>query len=448
MKLSESEYKKSKFTMCLKNEQGQLILFNSYTGYDSLCKIDKDYADTFAELFNNYKINNLDKSFIHTLEDKGHIVSAMEDEQIKLKEIYMDTIHQKTLHLIILPTEKCNFKCKYCYESFVNGRMKEDVMDKIISFVDHKMKKLERLSVSWFGGEPLLEMGVIEKLSEAFIKICSKYKKIYSAEITTNGYLLNLNTFKRLYALKVLTYQITIDGMGSVHNIQRPLLDGSPTFDKIIGNLKDIKENVKSRFFSVIIRTNCSRNIMNSIRDYFTYIESAFGNDKRFQILLRPVMDWGGDRVAEMSEGMIEMNDLGTGYDTLSQFDLGIEVYKNFFNRGAQVCYAGKCNQYCFNSVGEIFKCTCDLDGLHDSKIGCIMSEKEINSYQYQLWLSEFRYKNNQCDSCFYSPICLMDWCPSKRIHKEKNNLCPIDFYSFNHLIRLFDKKGLIKQIV
>jgi uncharacterized protein len=32
------------------------------------------------------------------------------------------TISRKVQQLIILPTEKCNFRCSYCYEDFMIGK--------------------------------------------------------------------------------------------------------------------------------------------------------------------------------------------------------------------------------------------------------------------------------------------------------------------------------------
>jgi hypothetical protein len=37
-------------------------------------------------------------------------------------------ITQKFQELILLPTEKCNFRCTYCYEDFELGRMKESTI--------------------------------------------------------------------------------------------------------------------------------------------------------------------------------------------------------------------------------------------------------------------------------------------------------------------------------
>ena len=73
----------------------------------------------------------------------------------------------KRLGLIIMPTEKCNYRCVYCYEDFEQGRMADSVSDGIVRLVASRAPLLDQLTISWFGGEPLLAMAVIEKIMQA-----------------------------------------------------------------------------------------------------------------------------------------------------------------------------------------------------------------------------------------------------------------------------------------
>ena len=82
--------------------------------------------------------------------------------------------------------------------------MSVTVQDNIIEFVKKNIYRYKDMRVEWFGGEPLLCMDIIEKLSASFIEICRKAHKGYSAGITTNGYLLSFETFKTIYNNKVI----------------------------------------------------------------------------------------------------------------------------------------------------------------------------------------------------------------------------------------------------
>ena len=84
------------------------------------------------------------------MKDQGIIVDENfnEDKQVFLK--YMSVVDNGVLELIILPTMNCNFKCPYCYEDRTG------------------------------------------KLSERLMKIAKAYHILYSSNITTNGYLVDI----------------------------------------------------------------------------------------------------------------------------------------------------------------------------------------------------------------------------------------------------------------
>lgn len=121
---------------------------------------------------------------------------------------------QKQLLITILPTEKCNFRCWYCYEDFKHGKMSDDIQQCSVRFIEQQIKDIQpaSLQVNWFGGEPLLACDVIENISTQLLNVCRQNSIAYHAQITTNGYLLTPECVQRLFNLGVNTYQITLDG--------------------------------------------------------------------------------------------------------------------------------------------------------------------------------------------------------------------------------------------
>ena len=115
-------------------------------------------------------------------------------ETTELKDIVdqQNDLLEKTLHLTIMTHQNCNFRCTYCYEKFDKGKMCSDVQKNIIDYVIKQFETddFQHFVVSWFGGEPLLGMSVIENLSETFITLSQQFNIHYSANITTNGYYL------------------------------------------------------------------------------------------------------------------------------------------------------------------------------------------------------------------------------------------------------------------
>src|SRR5437588_4230223 len=116
------------------------------------------------------------------------------------------------LNLIILPTEACNFRCTYCYETFENKKMPRPVVTGIKSLIDRRGDDLDELEISWFGGEPLLAFGIITDICGHAIKVAKLKEFDFSSSMTTNGYFLDGKCFSTCLEHGIRRFQISLDG--------------------------------------------------------------------------------------------------------------------------------------------------------------------------------------------------------------------------------------------
>ncbi|MBQ9004410.1 MAG: radical SAM protein, partial [Eggerthellaceae bacterium] len=185
----------------------------------------------------------------------------------------------KSVSLTICPTMGCNFDCPYCFEDHFARKMSAEVQDDVAALAERMMDAAHAkdISVTWFGGEPLLACDVIEALSERLQALVEERGGEYHAGIITNGYLLSQDVADMLGRCKVTSAQITIDGLGATHDATRHLAGGGPTFDRIIGNLRDAKLP-----FSVQVRHNVhdgNRHEMDELQDFVNKLAEESGND-------------------------------------------------------------------------------------------------------------------------------------------------------------------------
>ena len=181
--------------------------------------------------------------------------------------------------LTICPTMGCNFDCPYCFEDHFAGKMSAQVQDDVVALAERMMEAsgAKDLSVSWFGGEPLLATDVIETLSARLMALSEARGGSYSASIITNGYLLTQEVVDLLDAAKVKTAQITIDGLGPTHDATRRLAGGGPSFERITSNLRNNRIP-----FRVSIRHNVHEGNKHEADALETYVErlaEESGND-------------------------------------------------------------------------------------------------------------------------------------------------------------------------
>ncbi|MGG3853885.1 radical SAM protein [Caldifermentibacillus hisashii] len=393
---------------------GKYILYNTANG--------KMVTSTknFDQIENYYKEPQKILKQHEILKEMGFLVTKNVNEFYKTRFLLQQS-YQGCQELVILPTEKCNFRCVYCYEEFLKGKMSIETQQNIIDFVQKNIRKWKRLDVSWFGGEPLTAYEVIKNLSKQFIEICSKNNVLYNATMTTNGYLLSIARAKELKNLGVNAYQITIDGIEEHHNSNRPLAGGGQTYKKIINNLLDIKNSDLD--INITLRTNFLEENVKELDNHIDVLANYFANDKRFSFRLFPVGKWGGPNDDNLpictSKQAHEILTKKTNYSikkglrSLIQTDLGVN----------NVCYASKPNSLVIGSDGMLYKCTVAFDN-PINQVGKLEPGGKLNiDYdKFSQWISADGVSDTGCQSCQLHPICHGASCPLVRI---ENNIRP-----------------------
>ena len=112
----------------------------------------------------------------------------------------------------------------------------------------------EKVKLSWFGGEPLYNAGVIDVICS----VLQEHNVEYSSIMTSNGFYLDAQTaLKAVKDWHVHTVQITIDGTEPVYNRIKAFINsdvGSP-FRRVMDNIQSaLDAGVK-----VVIRLNMDR---------------------------------------------------------------------------------------------------------------------------------------------------------------------------------------------
>ncbi len=444
----------SKFNTYVENSKGEMLIYNSLNGWDGFCKLRAEDTYEFKRALGSGNLDCLPAHMIEPLTKRSMIVDESCDENQTLEYMRMKVItgalDNNVLHLVILPTGKCNFKCEYCYENFENGRMPQEIQDAIIAFVRQKISSYSGVSVSWFGGEPLIELDVIEYISQKLMAICSAMKKTYAAGITTNGYLLTPEVMKKLIKCHVFQYQITLDGARDIHDKYRHLIGGAPTFDRIESNLIGIKNEIKTRVICISIRCNFTKESLARLDDFVQWFESKFGDDKRFSVFVRAVGVYG-DGGRDMKDSML--ND-GVGpicekiYDTGSEFSENNRVRISnvkFLCPGGCVCYAGKDNSFVFDSVGKVRKCTValadDYNVVGEVKDGKVL----IDESAFRRWVVPSRM-HEECLECSFAGACMDSVCHTNKAMGRRNEHgnCPHEKTAVESLIAIYDRMGRI----
>ncbi len=370
------------------------------------------------------------------------LIDEQEDEEKIAQLKYMDDINQKVLRLTILPTLACNFRCRYCYENHKNICFSENDINQVTKYIKRHLGEYNALLVDWFGGEPMLEKECIVRLSEKFIDECRKRGKLYFSSMTTNGSLLDVSNFRSMLNSKVTSFHITLDGLKNTHDFTRPFANKNGSFETVMFNLRNIRDNVKGRF-NIIIRTNVNADILIDIDRYIAFLNKEFGNDNRFLFYFRPIGDWGGKNVRQLNGSML--NRLDILYEKLLNCNdvLNYEFYINLLNNA--VCQAAYRNAYVIVPNAQLLKCTCDLENEYN-KIGELkQGELCIDKNKLACWVICDKNKDKRCSDCSQYASCFKNTCPLNRI-KGKQYPCGYDNKYIEYILKLMIKKERYAQ--
>ena len=280
-------------------------------------------------------------------------------------------VRDDVLQLIIMPTEKCNFRCFYCYEDFELGHMSAELVGAVKRLISRRWESLKAMEISWFGGEPLNAIPIVVDIM-AHAHQTRPDGAILTSHITTNGYKLNKRNFIDLLDHGVTSYQVTLDGDRDNHDKRRVLANGKGTFDVILSNINDCKR--VERDFDITLRIHVHGDTLASLHSFVEELARGFGRDSRFGFFLKPIAHLGGPNDKQVSlvssEGKKLLTEIA-GYGR----SLGLRSVEDDVN---YICYAAKPNSLVIRSDGSLAKCTVAFNADRNS-VGHINNDGSVS---------------------------------------------------------------------
>ncbi len=228
-----------------------VFLMNTFT--DAQLIVTRDVVDLIDRLDGRdtpiAALSDDERDTIEQLTEHGFVVSSREDERRELREFFREVREgSDTLKVTVLTTLQCNFACDYCIQGDHGeynkhaAKMSLEMAARIVTWVESRLDAVspKRLVLTFFGGEPLLNMPVLYLMSERLHGSTAARGVEFLINIITNGLLLSREMVERLNPLGLNGIKITLDGDRDAHNRSRPLRGGQGTFDKIIANVREV----------------------------------------------------------------------------------------------------------------------------------------------------------------------------------------------------------------
>lgn len=144
------------------------------------------------------------------------------------------------MNLALVLNHQCNLRCRYCY----TGRKLDRPMSLATArrAVDFGLAHAgeDTLVLSFFGGEPMLEIALMETVASYAREQASRRSTPVSFSISTNGTLLDDRRlrFLRDFAVHV---QVSVDGVADAQDRARPFADGTGSAAVVDRNVRRLQ---------------------------------------------------------------------------------------------------------------------------------------------------------------------------------------------------------------
>ncbi len=389
----------NKYLYIVPLDSDNYVLFNGIN--KNFLTVKKDKIDSFVQILQTPdSFVNTHQAIINYFSALEFIVNNEYNEKEVLRRNRKRFVGSKEYKTTIVPTFECNYNCWYCIQKHEPVKINNEKIRLIIRHIKKYIieNNIESYVLSWFGGEPLTQPIIIDFVSSELSTFCKDNNVDYSAGITTNGALLDVDNIKMLTRNNVNFYQIAIDGDEKAHNLNKHDNHSDNSFALILSNIvKLLKLNSKAE---VVLRLNYTLVTLKS-NDLLNDICKYIPTEARYRIKVDLQKVW---QIKEKKVNIEELRFLQESF-----VDAGFKLCtEHVFS----MCYVEKIHYNMFFYNGGVEKCDKrPLDKLRGyiNANGDIVWKETPIIQEYDLF-----DKSCVCSDCLYYPLCYCG-CPVLR---------------------------------
>ena len=239
-------------------------------------------------------LDDPERSALRDLIEHGFIVKDRATERKALNRFFHDVREDTSeLRVTALTTLQCNFACDYCFQgdhgdyNMHAEKMSMETAHRLCEWVEIKLDELgsSRFSLTFFGGEPLLNQPVMFETAERLWRVTQDRGVGMGISVITNGLLLTPEVVDRLEPFGLSSFKITLDGDRQTHDRMRPLRGGQGTFDRIIENIRRVAHRC-----NIAIGGNFDEDTADSYPALLDFLREQEFADSLVQVSFKPIV--------------------------------------------------------------------------------------------------------------------------------------------------------------
>jgi uncharacterized protein len=405
----------SRFNVVTDLPRKQQAVYNTFTG--ALAILDHEAGRQCVDPSFEYKVaaEPVQEGLL-TLRKKGFLIPKGVDELEMVRLHYISSRYAgDSLDVTLLCTLACNLRCPYCFQGEMQSKHQSQTISKetekhVVAHIGNSLRGKRELSLWWFGGEPLLTMGPMQRMSERLIQACKKKGIRYTAKLATNGTLLTRDAIEEMHRLKIGSVQVTMD----VPRDAKRDGQGRETDEKVLDNLSLAAGKLKIR-----LRINLS----NDSEEEFDHLYRGLIRRKLHKV---PGMTLGIAHVFAPERGRIGCAICPVAHQSFVHVlarehakaaSLSVPLERPLLSSRLGGCSATCKSAMVIGPDGMLYKCVEDV-GLSDRAYGSVFLEGRVKESNLIPWLAYDWFKHAMCKDCRVLPQCA-GGCPHRRMYQS-----------------------------
>ncbi|MFA3782339.1 radical SAM protein [Melioribacteraceae bacterium 4301-Me] len=387
--------------------------------YLMLCQMPADYYNLKKNNYGKFSVKEINETFKELKKNK--IISRNNipprvpppTPNFFKKEEILGKHGFNGLYLVIC--QDCNLRCRYCSAEY--GRFGKNPQNKFMTvevsrkaleyFFDNLQDNLEKVTIIFMGGEPLMNFEVLKQSVEYSMK---KSPIPVDFILNTNGILMDEYKAKWFAENKNISVRFSIDGTNEMHNASRIYPNGKGSYD-------DTKKGLQ-----IFLKFNQESPM----------IQASISKGKQYKNAVRHLWNLGAKRVIANITGesaFLDSSDYVMSKDDFESFmkeldEINQEIANNLINKGyscwislteGQIksilsksiapyhCVCGAGRTISITPDGSVYICQ-GFVGFEQYKIGTIYTEIDYDKLEEfgNLWAKVI----DKCSDCWVRNSC------------------------------------------
>ena len=256
-------------------------------------------------------LDDTDHAALQALARHGFIVDDRQAERDALEKFFTDFKNNTDeMHVTVLTTLQCNFACDYCLQgdhgdyNLHANKMSLETAREVCDWLVHRLDtvKPKKLALTFFGGEPLLNLPVLYEIAERAWTETQRRSVAMQIQVITNGLLLTPEVVDRLRPFGLNGFKVTLDGDRETHDRMRPLRGGQATFDRIIENIRQVAGRC-----NIAIGGNFDEESVDSYPALLDFLKEQDFADALVKVAFEPIISMSPSASAPTADGVIPL---------------------------------------------------------------------------------------------------------------------------------------------